>query len=210
MGLVNWLKNTLFPKKVKEKLFEQGAYHESGHIVMAYLTRFKSDEVKLFQNDPGSGVTKFDYGDPRIPLLVAAMQNYTQDPSFYNGLDNALKNSATQIALKIVGTLLGGPVSEALHKFGVEYEGELIVEMSGPDLINVQSIHMCLSSNFSNHDPDYITSSLKQVVSILRQADYWKSIQHLSSTLMNSPSKHLNREQIENSLLTSGYLSLIK
>ena len=209
MGLLKWLKN-IFPKTMTEKLFEQGAYHESGHIVMAYLTRFKSDEVALLQNDPGSGFTRFDYGDLRITLLIAAMQNYAQDPSIYNGLDNALKNTANQVAFKIVGTLLGGPVSEALHKSGVEFEGELPIEMSGPDLISVQSIHLCLSNNISNHDPNYISASLTQVVNLLRQPDCWVAIEHLSSTLLNSPNKKLNRQQIESSLLTSGYLNFIK
>jgi len=210
MRLLDWLENKIFPKTMTEKLFEQGAYHESGHIVMAYLTRFKSDEVRLLQNDPGSGFTRFDYGDPRITLIIAAMQNYAQDPSIYNGLDSALKKSTTQIAFKVVGTLLGGPVSEAFHKSGVEFEGELPIEMSGPDLISVQSIHLCLSNNFPNHDPNYITTSLTQVVKLLRQPDCWTAIAHLSSALLNSPNKHLNKQQIENSLLASGYLNFIK
>jgi hypothetical protein len=173
MGLFDWLKNKLIPKTMTEKLFEQGAFHESGHIAMAYLTRFKSDEVRLLPNDPGSGFTRFDYGDPRITLLIAAMQNYSQDPSIYNDLDNSLKAATSQIAFKICGTLLGGPVSEAFHKSGINFEGNLPIEMSGPDLLSVQSIHLCLSRNVPNHDPNYITTSLTQVVNLIRQPECW-------------------------------------
>ncbi len=33
-----WIKKLFNRIKMTDKLFEQGAYHESGHIVMAYLT----------------------------------------------------------------------------------------------------------------------------------------------------------------------------
>ena len=123
---------------------------------------------------------------------------------------DSLKKSAQQVAFKIVGTLLGGPVSEALHLSGVDFEGELSIEVSGPDLLSVQSIHMCLSNNFPNHEPDYINSSLTQVVNLLKQPQSWSAIEHLSSTLLSSANLQLNREQIEESLSKSGYLIFIQ
>ena len=210
MELPNWLKNKLFPRTMTEKLFEQGAYHESGHIIMAYYAQFKSDNVTLIQNDPGSGFTRFDYLDPKIICMITAMQNYAHDPSIYNELDNSLKNLAEQVASKIMGTLLGGPVSEALYKSGISFEGNLHIDVSGPDLKSVESIHLCLSNNIPNHSPNYITNTLKQVVNLLRQPNFWAAIEHLSSTLLGSPNKMLNKKQIENSLSTSGYLNFIK
>lgn len=210
MVLFDWLKNKLFPKIMTNKLFEQGAFHESGHIAMAYLTRFKSDEVGLLPNNPGSGFTRFDYGDQRITLLIAAMQNYSQDPSIYNDLDYSLKAVTSQVAFKICGTLLGGPVSEAFYKSGIDFDGDLPIEMSGPDLLSVQNIDLCLSCNVANHDPNYITTSLTNVVNLIRQPECWMAIEHLASTILTSPTKHLYRQQIENSLLASGYMTFIK
>lgn len=193
-----------------QKLFEQGAYHESGHIVMAYLAQFQSDEVALIENEPGSGFTKFDFGDQRITLLIAAMQNYKQDIFFFNSLDSSLKAVAEKVAFKICGTLLGGPVSEALYKSGIAFQGNLPIEMSGPDLLSVESIDMCLSSNLPNHDPNYIVNSLINIVEILQQKETWKAIEHLAKAILSSPNKRLNRQQIENSLQTSGYLNFIQ
>ncbi|KAB2915992.1 MAG: hypothetical protein F9K23_09680 [Bacteroidetes bacterium] len=210
MRLLGWFKNKLFPKLMTKKLFEQGAYHESGHIIMAYLARFKSDQVTLLQNEPGSGFTRFDYSDPRITLIIAALKSYVDDPTIYNALDNSLKNSTPQIAFKILGTLLGGPVSEALYKTGVTFEGELPIEVSGPDLRSIESIHLYLSNNIANHPPNYIDGAMEQVITLLKQPNFWTAIEHLASTLLNSPNKTLNRQQIENSLLTSGFLNFIE
>ena len=162
-----------------EKLFEQGAFHESGHIIMAYLSKFKADNVSLILNDPGSGFTKFDYGDFRITLLIAAMQNYSKDPSIFNELDSNIKNAASQVGFKIAGTLMGGPVSEAFYKSGIDFNGELPIEMSGPDLMTVESIDLCLSQKTLNHDPNFINNTLTGVVSLIKQESVWKSIEHL-------------------------------
>ncbi len=193
-----------------EKLFEQGAYHESGHIIMAYLSKFNADNVSLILNDPGSGFTKFDYGDIRITLLIAAMQNYSKDPSIFNELDSNIKNAASQVGFKIAGTLMGGPVSEAFYKSGIDFNGGLPIEMSGPDLLTVESIDLCLSQKTLNHNPNFIYNTLTVVVSLIKQENVWKSIEHLSSTIMKSPNKKLSRLEIEDSLNQSGYLNFIK
>ena len=193
-----------------EKLFEQGAYHESGHIIMAYLSKFKADNVSLILNDPGSGFTKFDYGDFRITLLIAAMQNYSKDPSIFNELDSNIKKAASQVGFKIAGTLMGGPVSEAFYKSGIDFNGELPIEMSGPDLMTVESIDLCLSQMTLNHDPNFIYNTLTGVVSLIKQESVWKSIEHLSATILKSPNKQLSRLEIEDSLNQSGYLNFIK
>jgi len=210
MGLISWLQKKIFPKKMKNYLFEQGAYHESGHIIMAYLSGFRSDEVTLILTDPGSGFTKFDYGDARITLLIAAMQNFDDHPNIYNNLDSNLKNGSAQVALKISGILMGGPVSEALYKSGVEFRGSLPIEMAGPDLVHVQSIDLCLSQNIPNHNPNYINESLQDIVRLFKQKESWSAIQHLSNAILNSTDKKLNRQQIEQSLTESGYFEFIK
>jgi hypothetical protein len=191
------------------KLFEQTAYHESGHIIMAHLSGYKSDMVTLIQSDPGTGKTKFNYGSFDITLLIAAMQKYDEDPSIFHDLNNTLKNVAPQVAIKIVGTILGGPVSEAYYKTGIDFVGELPIEMSGPDLLSVQSIHNCMIDNFPNHDANFINSQFKNVTAILREQQFWNAIEHLSVTLLNSPEKQLNKQQIEQSLSESGYLEFI-
>ena len=191
-------------------LFEQGAFHESGHIVMAYLVGFKSDQVALIQDDPGSAFTKFDYGDdPRMTHLIAAMQNYSNDPSFYSELADNIKAKTAEVAERIALTLVGGPVCEAFYRTGIDFNGELDIEMSGPDLMTINSIDFCLQQNVTNHDPNFVENLLRKAAQLVRGKQVWITIEHLSQTLLNSENKILNRTQIESSLATSGYLKLI-
>ncbi|PCI96358.1 MAG: hypothetical protein COB15_10595 [Flavobacteriales bacterium] len=209
MKLLNWVKKIISRKPMNEELFEKGAFHESGHIIMAYLSGYKADEVVLLENDPGSGYTRFDYGDRRITLLIASMENYITDQSFYNDLPQNLKTASSQVAFKSSGVLMGGPVSEALHLAGIEFEGNLPVEMSGPDLISVTNIDRFLSRTTNNHSPNYITETLISVVNMFKQEQFWTAVQHLSKTILDSPNMTLNRVEIENSLQESGYLDFI-
>jgi hypothetical protein len=192
-----------------QELFRQGAYHESGHIIVAYLSRYKSDRVELILDDPGSGMTKFDYGGLDMTMAIASMQNYTNNPELYNDLPAGLKNICPEVAFKITGTLLGGPVSEALYATGIDFVGNLPIEMSGPDLISVQNIHHFLSDIVTNHKPNYIEHSLSMIVQLLKQQEFWDAIKHLSDSILSSPNKQLNRDQIEQSLKASGYLAFI-
>jgi len=190
-----------------DKLFEQGAYHESGHIVMAYLAGFVSEEVTLLQEDPGSGFTRFNYGQNNV--LIASMLNAQNDGSFFNSLPQQTKARSPQVAFKICNTLLGGPVTEALHKFGVDFQGNLEIDMRGPDLISVTNIDYFLSQINQQHRTDYIQHSLGQVINIIRTDQFWNAIKHLADTIMNSPTKSLTQNQIEDSLIQSGYLTYI-
>jgi hypothetical protein len=136
MSIFNWFKKKTNPQNMKENLFEQAAYHESGHIIMAYLTKFKCDEVCLIESEPGNAYTKFDYGDIRMTFLIATMQNYISDPDIYHDLEANVIAATEKVAFKISGVLLVGPASEAIYKSGIEFIGNLEVDTGGPDLIS--------------------------------------------------------------------------
>ncbi len=210
MRLLHWIKSIFKGKMNETELFRQGAFHECGHVAMAYMSQFKATEISLIKNDPGSGFTRFDYGDQRITLLIAAMKEYSTDPTIFRNLDPNLKKAAPQVAFKIVGTLLAGPVSEAFLKVGVDFKGNLPVEVSGPDLLTVQSIDQCLTQNFTGYPNNYIQDTLYKVTELIRSDDVWNPITNLAERLLSSPDKHLNQIQIEDSLQTSGNLDFIK
>jgi hypothetical protein len=194
---------------MKKELYRQAAYHESGHIIMAYLCGYKCDEVALLLSAPGNGFSKIDYGDRRYLVLIASMQNYIQNPDFYNEIDSNLKKISPQIAIKACGTLMGGPVSEALYLNGVDFEGNLEIEMSGPDLTSVSNIDSFLYENTSNHNENFINMKLLEVTRLLKDKNFWNAVVNLSEAIINSPNMLLNRTEIEESLNESGYLEFI-
>ncbi len=191
-------------------LYEQCAFHESGHIVIAYLSRYKCDSVTILQDGSGNGFTKFDYGNNSMTELIASLVNFSEYPEIFGSLPANVKAVAPQVAFKISGTLLGGPVSEALYKAGVEFEGDLPIEIVGPDLIRVSSIHHLLSTIDREHNPNYVNETLGSIVSLLRQRQTWIAIETLANDILNSLTKSLTRQEIESSLQKSGYLDFIK
>lgn len=194
----------------KKELFKKAAFHESGHVILSYLVRFKTIEVEIFEDDPGSGLSKFEFSkDFRITLLITSMQNYINDSSLYTNLDSNIKAVSTKIAYKITSVLLAGSLSEAINKAGIEFKGQLVYELSGPDLIRINNINECLTNETSNHSPNYISNVSAEVVELLRVPEIWNAVKHLSETILNSSNKKLNGKEIENSLIQIDFFNFI-
>ena len=202
----------LFNRSKKERfLYEQCAYHESGHIVMAYLSGFTCKRVTILQNGSGDGFTEFDYGESSTTILITSIINFSEYPEEFYLLSKNIQADAPQVASKICGTLLGGPVSEALHKAGVGFEGELPIEVAGSDCQRVNSISFFLSGiNGAREHNQNIIPDLYNVVHFLRKKKIWKVIDTLSNDILHSSTRSLNQQEIENSLQKSGYLDIIK
>ena len=196
--------------KIESNQEEQNAYHESGHILMAYLSGFKCENVTLLQDGSGNAFTKFDYGNPNLNLLIAAIVNFNEDSEMYNSLSPNLKSQTQLASLKMGGTLLGGSVAEHLFKSGSDFKGELEMEISGPDLTRVLSIDSLLSSLNLAHNPNYIAKELEKIALFFQQENAWNSIEALSKEILSSPTKSLSQKQIEKSLSETGYLEFIK
>jgi hypothetical protein len=214
MNILKKLFSILTPDKKLKMEFnqeEQNAYHESGHILMAYLSGFKCENVTLLQDGSGNAFTRFDYGNPKLNLLIAAIVNFNEDSEMYNSLSPNLKSETKLAALKMGGTLLGGSVAEHLFKSGSDFKGELEMEISGPDLTRVLSIYsLLLSLNLQTHNPNYIAKELEKIALFFQQENIWNSIEALSKKILSSPTKSLSQEQIEKSLSETGYLEFIK
>lgn len=196
------------PDNSTDKLYEQGAYHESGHIVIAYFYGYKCDEVRLLSNDPGAGFSRFDYSQDTV--LVTSILNSQNNSTLFNSLPKETKMESPHVAYKVSNILLSGPVTEAFHKFGVDFVGNLEVDVNGPDLISVKNIDYFLTEIDKQHNPDFVQHSLGNIGNVLRTDQFWKAIEHLAKTIINSPSKSLTRFEIENSLNQSGFLAYLK
>jgi hypothetical protein len=210
MNVIKRIIKHIFFRSLDNKIYQQCAFHESGHIVMAYLSRFKCDSVTILEDGSGDAFTKFDYGKSPMTELIASLVNFSEYPQMFYSLPLNVRAAAPQVALKICGTLLGGPVSEALYKVGVDFEGDLPIEVAGPDLQRVTSIDHLLRTIDPNHKPNYINEALGSVVQLIRNKQTWEAIEALSKEILNSKTKSLSRVEIENSLENSGYLDFIK
>jgi hypothetical protein len=192
---------------MSEKLFELGAFHESGHIIMAYLVGFKAQSVALSIDEPGVGCTKFDYGQDA--LLIASILNAINDGGFFNSLPIEIKKRSLLTATRISHTLLGGPLAEALYKVGIDFVGNLEIDMRGPDVVSVENADYFLSCIDKNHRSDFLSHLLMQMADLIKNDNFWNAIKHLSDAILKSPNKCLTQEEIEKSLEESGYIKFL-
>jgi hypothetical protein len=199
-----------YDQKAEFSQEELNAYHESGHIHLAYLSGFQCENVTLLQDGSQNAFAKFHYGDKAISSLIVAITHFKEDPEMYYMLPYDLKLQTELAAAKITGTLLAGSVAEHLYKSGSDYVGELKMEISGPDLARVSSVHELLNSlDPQNHNLDYIAWEFKKIAGFFQQEMVWNSIDKLAKAILSSTSKSLSQSQIERSLHESGYMNFI-
>ena len=194
-------------KTENENNFEKVAYHESGHIVIAYLSGYECDSVELLNHEAGTGKTRMNYGDDL--MLFASITNCKTDPDFFNSLDKTQKSQSTGVSHRAATILLGGSAAESAYLNGGKVEGNMPVEVSGPDLERVDNIHFFLSQIKSDHDPNYIQETLRKVLLIISIPEVWTAIDSLAKTLLAKPNKKLGKTEIESILQESGYLDYI-
>lgn len=187
--------------------FEVAAHHESGHIVISYLSRFTCDSVHLKTSDPGTASTRMNYGGDE--LLVASIFNYIEDPAMFNGLDRAFKERSPNVARALATILLAGPAAESLFKNKLGSDGKLSIEISGPDLVRVENVDYFLTQIDPHHDSVFIQSTLETVSTMMKISQVWRGVKAISEALLARPDYKLSKPGIEESLRISGYLSYV-
>lgn len=178
-----------------EELYKIGDYHEAGHAVLGFYSGFEVQSISLIIADPGSGITRFDYGIDN--LLITGILNAKKDPAFFNSLSQPVRARTPQTCLKICNTLIAGPVAEAINKFGIDYTGNMEVGIKDPDAEGIEAADYVLSIIDKNHSKEYIQETIISITEILRSEQFWKVVISLADKVLNSNAKTLTQQEIE-------------
>jgi hypothetical protein len=143
-------------------------------------------------------------------LLISAITNCIEYPEMFNNLPQSTKLSSPQVAYKVSLILLAGSISESIHLNNGIVDGDMEVELSGPDLIRVQNIDKLLSSIFKNHPSDFIQDNMQNVMMTFSIPEIWNSISVLAEAILNKEDMKLTRQEIEDVLLRTDYFEHIK
>lgn len=185
--------------------FIKTAYHESGHIVMAYFNKYICVETEILGN--GDGKSTLDYGNNL--LMITAITNYKNNPEIFNSLPQNLKFKSAEIAFKAALVLIAGSISEAIYlNDGLDKE-EIDVEISGPDLYRVENIDFLLSKIKKNHKNDFISSMMRTAMVILKDEISWTAITLIAHAIHENPRKKLLRSEIQTILRDCGFLDYL-
>ena len=192
-----------------EKHDEVAAYHESGHIAFAYFVGFACTGVSLDYGEAGDAWTKMDYGQDT--MLAAAILNYDQHPEIFDGLPSSMKSSSPGLAHRLCSMICGGPVAETFFTHGIEFKGDLGVEMGGPDLQRVKAIDRFLAQILkAKHRGDYVLYILRNVATLTQTDEFWNAIQELAKAILADPKKTLTRAKVEEVLVQCGFTAFLE
>jgi len=186
--------------------YRKTAFHESGHIAMTYFAEYSCQEVEVLVS--GDGKTTMNYGNDL--LLISAITNCIEYPEMFNDLPQSIKLSSPEIAYKASLILLAGSISESIHLNNGIVDGDMEVELSGPDLIRVQNIDQLLSSILKNHPSDFIQDNMQNVMMTFSIPEIWNSISVLAEAILAKGDMKLTRQEIEDVLLRTDYFEHIK
>jgi hypothetical protein len=194
---------------MSEKHDEVAAYHESGHIVFAYFVGFGCTGISLDYGEAGDAWTKMDYGEDT--LLATAILNYDQHPEIFDGLPSSMTPSSPGLAHRLCSMICGGPITEAFFTHGIEFKGDLGVEMGGPDLQRVRSIDLFLAHLLqASHRADYVQYILMNVATLTQMDEFWNAIEQLTKAILAEPKKTLTKAQIEDVLNQCGFMTFLE
>ena len=180
---------------MSKELFQIGAFHEAGHAVIGYYMGFQIDDIILSKSDPGSGRTKFDYGEDA--LVITGILNSKKDPSFSNSLPRESRTRTPQATTKICCTLIAGGVAEAIHKQGIEFDGNLEIGFADPDADGIDACEYVMQIVDHPRSQNYINEMVRNMTAIIRSNERWEVINSLAEALVDSENKKLLKTEIE-------------
>jgi len=180
---------------MSKELFEKGAFHESGHAVIGYHMGFQIDDIILSESDPGSGRTKFNYGADS--LIIVGILNAKKDPSLFNSLPIEIRSRTPQATTNICCTLIAGGVTEAIHKQGIEFNGNLEIGFADPDAEGIDACEYVMSIIDKTRSERYVKDMVENMTVIIRTNEVWQVINSLAEALLSSKNKTLLKPEIK-------------
>jgi len=194
-----------FEAKVTEERLLQTAFHESGHIIFAYITGYLCDGCELLKN--GDGKTLLNFGSDL--LLIAGITNCIEEPELFNGLDRKVKAHYPIVSNRIIRILLAGSIVESAFVNGGVIKDNMEVEVSGPDLIKANNVNELLFQlKKEKHDSNFIQNTMSDLFIMISIDEMWNTISKLANEL--AIKRKLMQQEIEEILNISGFFEFIK
>jgi hypothetical protein len=187
------------------KQCELCAYHESGHILFAYLCGYRCIEAQLIDEGNENGFTSY------------ALINYGKDACYaskFTSADNAIdffkclslgqKLEAIEVGRRLARIFLGGSVAAAVFNNKGNVQIPLPMQIDYIDLIQVEFIHYVIQELSVDKDENFIEHGLQDALYTLSNINVWDTIEDLAKRLLQR--NRLDRNDIEECLEEHGIL----
>jgi hypothetical protein len=185
--------------------YKISAYHESGHIVIAYLSNYWCDSVdinkQLIEND--KSVLNYNCDS----CLVNSILDYNNNTGNYFSLPENKKIKSSYIAHRVASILVAGSAASTLYKNGYKTLKMAQVVIEKHDLKKINDIQSFLAKEKQIDLPDFVEKTIKYTLDLFHPR-VWIAIESLAKKIMLTQNHFiLSRKLIENDLYKSGLFS---
>jgi hypothetical protein len=181
------------------------AYHESGHILFAYLCGYTCREAQLIDEGNENGFTSYaviDYGDDSY--YASKFTNGDDTVDFFKCLALGEKLQAMEVARRIARIYLGGSVAAAVFNNAGNVRIPLPMQIDYMDLVRVEFIHYVIKELSVDQEDNFIEHGLQDALYTLSNINIWDTIVDLATLLLHS--NHLDKNDIEECLEEHGIM----
>ena len=181
------------------------AYHESGHVLFAYLCGYSCLEVQLIEEYNENGFASYaviDYGKDAALASKFIASNPTIE--FFKCLALGEKLEAVEIGRRLARIFLGGSVAAAVFKNKGNVHIPLPMQIDYLDLLRVEFIHYVIKALSVDQEETFIEHGLQDALYTLSNVNIWETIADLASRLLKT--KRLERNDIEECLEEHGII----
>jgi hypothetical protein len=181
------------------------AYHESGHILFAYLCGYRCKEVQLIDEDNENGFTSFAVIDYGTDAQYAAKFSTGDDAiDYFKCLALGEKLEAIEVARRLARIYLGGSVAAAVFNNAGNVQIPLPMQIDYMDLVRVEFIHYIIRELSVDQEENFIEHGLQDALYTLSNINIWDTIVDLATRLLQS--NHLDQNDIEECLEEHGII----
>jgi len=197
------MKNLLTKQKFDQ--CEICAYHESGHVLFAYLCGYSCLEVQLIEEYNENGFASYaviDYA--KDAALASKFIGTNTTIEFFKCLALGEKLEAVEIGRRLARIFLGGSVAAAVFKNKGNVHIPLPMQIDYLDLLRVEFIHYVIKALSVDQEETFIEHGLQDALYTLSNVNIWETIADLASRLLKT--KRLERNDIEECLEEHGII----
>jgi hypothetical protein len=181
------------------------AYHESGHILFAYLCGYNCKEVQLIDEGNENGFTSYawiDYGkDAYYASKFTAADNAID---FFRCLALGERLEAIEVGGRLARIFLGGSVAAAVFNNDGNVQIPLPMQIDYMDLVQVEFIHYVIRELSVDKEEGFIEHGLQDALYTLSNVNVWNTITDLATRLLQF--NRLDKNDIEECLEEHGII----
>src|SRR5215203_2382618 len=181
------------------------AYHESGHILFAYLCGYSCRYVELIDesNEEGfSSVAVIDYGKDARTASKFTSGDISVD--YFKCLSLGEKLESVEVGRRLARIYLGGSVASAVYNNKGNVQIPLPMQIDYTDLLRVEFIHLVIQALSFDKEEDFIENGLQDALYTLANINIWNTVEDLAVKLLQQ--NQLNRNDIEECLEEHGII----